>query len=112
MYSGIIKTPYFGTILYNWLYLASATLSTCHHKSRANRGKTAGLIGDTDDWKLDGKSQHMAKTTSSALYASQRCQPPGIRTQDRSSAADPVSSEHPPTVVCVWDNDSDSIVHN
>ncbi|KAL8595151.1 hypothetical protein ACOMHN_013824 [Nucella lapillus] len=39
----------------------------------------------------------------------ERCQPSGIRTQDRSSAADPVSSEHPPTVVCVWDNDSDSI---
>ncbi|KAL8583504.1 hypothetical protein ACOMHN_056314 [Nucella lapillus] len=33
-----------------------------------NRGKTAVLIGDTDDWTVDGKSQHMAKTTSSALW--------------------------------------------
>ncbi|KAL8559489.1 hypothetical protein ACOMHN_037153 [Nucella lapillus] len=46
------------------------------------------------------------------MYKSQRCQPSGSRTQDRSSAADPVSSEHPPTVVCVCGNDFNSIVLN
>ncbi|KAL8593596.1 hypothetical protein ACOMHN_039523 [Nucella lapillus] len=53
--------------------IASATLSTCHHKSRANRGKTAVLIGDTENWTVDGKSQHMANTTSSALWQCPLC---------------------------------------
>ena len=47
--------------------------STCPHKSRANRGKTAVLTGDTDDWTVDDRSHNMARTTSSALWQCPLC---------------------------------------
>ena len=56
-----------GAMRIDQLLLFAQSLSNSLHKSRANRGKTAVLIEDTDNYTVDGKWQHMAQTTSSAL---------------------------------------------
>ena len=55
-------------------------------------GQRGGLIEDTDDWTVAGKSQHMAQTTSSVLWQCPFCR---VWLQDFQSGFSPIAFLHP-----------------